>query len=204
MYYKYIMVNSGKRKYTKKTIMRGGAIEFSLIPFIQNNRQNMSRAINKQGSEILLFIDGTHDTFFNTFRRVKFSKSCSKCYLVNQGSVVVPYQLIYKEDNNVYQYTANDMQRFRLVKQNSQMSDEDVARLMNVTLEMLNSNINSNPAYKTWEYNLYEAISKGQISIDQIYNFLYTDGNSHKAFKAGKNVGIFWTKFHSNYEKYFF
>jgi hypothetical protein len=202
------MVNSGKKKYTKKTIMRGGAIEFSLIPFTQNNRQNISRAINKQGSEILQFIDGTQDTFFNTFRRVKFSKSCSKCYLVNQGGVHIPYQLIYKEDNNVYQYTANNIARFRLVKQNSQMSDEDVARLLNVTLEMLNPqtypNPNNNPAYKQWESLLYNAISNGQISIEQIYNFLYTDGNSHKAFKAGKYVSNFWTKFHSKYESVFF
>jgi hypothetical protein len=168
----------------------------------------MSKAINKQGSDILQFIDGTQDTFFNTFRRVKFSKSCSKCYLVDQGSIFVPYQLIYNENNNVYQYTANDKNRFRIVKQNSQMSDEGVARLLDVTLQMLNPqtypNPNNNPAYKQWASNLYSAISNGQISIEQIYNFLYTDGNNHKNFKAGKFVSNFWTKFHSRYEREFF
>ena len=201
------MVNSGKRKYTKKN-MRGGAIEFSLIPFTQNGRQNLSRVLPKEGSDILQFIDGTQDTFFNTFRRVKFSKSCSKCYLVNQGGIYVPYQLIYKEDNNVYQYTANDINRFRLVKQNSQMSQEDVNRLLHVSLEMLNpqiyQNINSNPVYKQWESNLYSAILEGQISIEQIYNFLYEGGNNHKSFKAGKYVSAFWTKFHNKYKEKFF
>jgi hypothetical protein len=178
-----------------------------LIPFTQNERQNLSRALNKQGSDILQFIDETQDTFFNTFRCVKFSKSCSKCYLVIQGGMYVPYQLIYR-DGNVYQYTANDINRFRLVKQNSQMSQEDVNRLLHVNLEMLNPqlypNVNSNPVYKQWESNLYSAILEGQISIEQIYNFLYTDGNSHKPFKAGKYVSNFWTKFHNKYEGEFF
>jgi hypothetical protein len=88
------------------------------------------------------------------------------------------------------------------------MSDEGVARLLDVTLQMLNPqtypNPNNNPAYKQWASNLYSAISNGQISIEQIYNFLYTDGNNHKNFKAGKFVSNFWTKFHSRYEREFF
>ncbi len=201
------MVNSGKRKYTKKTIMRGGAIEFSLIPFTDNGSHTLPGPYPQMtGDSVLQFIDKTHDTFFNTFRRVKFSKSCSKCYLVKQGNRNVPYQLIYR-DGNVFQYAAYDFNRFRLVKQNSQMSDEDVARLLNVTLEMIQMGTNANirnPAYKQWESNLYSAISTGQISIEQIYNFLYTDGNTHNPFKAGKYVSHFWTAFHRKYEREFF
>ncbi len=180
-----------------------------MIPFTQNKRQNISRALNKQGSDILQFIDETQDTFFNTFRRVKFSKSCSKCYLVIQDGMYVPYQLIYR-DGNVYQYTANDINRFRLVKQNSQMSQEDVERQFSLSsispsIQQYGSNTrDSNPAYIDWETSLYNALSTGQISIDQIYNFLYDNGNTNKSFKAGKIVGAFWAAFRRKYEREFF
>ena len=58
------MVNSAKRKYTKKKVMKGGAIVFSFIPFSKNGIQNSSKAYTKQGHTMLLFIDGTRDTFF--------------------------------------------------------------------------------------------------------------------------------------------
>jgi hypothetical protein len=207
------MVNSGKKKYTKKTIMRGGAIEFSLIGFSIQTPNGIVPApapLQIAGNSVLYFIDGTQDTFFNTFRRVKFSKSSSTCYLVNQGTEIAPrlapYQLIYR-DGDVFQYAAYDFNRFRLVQQNSQMSDEDVAKLLNVSLKMIQTETNShngNPAYRKWELELYNAINNGLLTIDQIYNFLYTDGNNHKSFKAGKYVSHFWTIFHKKYEREFF
>jgi len=193
--------------------MKGGAIEFSFIPFTPNGRQNLSKVYTKQGTKLLLFIDGTQDTFFNTFRRVKFSKSCSKVYfyLTDYGQRIedhTPFQLIYQTDNLVYQYNTTEVNRLRLVKQNSLIKDTaEVERLLNVTLKMLNENLqnlNSNPEYQHWERQLYDAIISGQISIDQIYNFLYEGGNNHKRFKAGKYVGAFWTKFHQKYEREFF
>jgi len=208
------MPNSGKRKYTKKTIMKGGAIEFLLIGFPIETPNGIVPApapLQMAGNSVLYFIDGTQDTFFNTFRRVKFSKSCSKCYLVNQGTAIAPrltpYQLIYDMNGNVYQYAAYNYNISRVVQQTSQMSDQDVAKLLNVSLEMMQTKTNSyngNPAYRRWESELYNAISTGQISIDQIYNFLYTDGNNHKSFKAGKYVSHFWTNFHKKYEREFF
>ena len=203
------MVNSGKRKYTKKTIMKGGAISFTLIGFTSINRNGKDlpapEPIIVNGISLLTFIDQSRDTFFNTFRHVKFSKSCSKCYILDGK----PYQLIYDNSNgNVYQYAVYEFNRFRAVVQNSLMSDEAVSELLNVSLKMLNSitypNVNSNPAYKEWERQLYDAIINGQISIEQIYNFLYQDGDNHKPFKAGKYVSNFWTKFHQKYEREFF
>jgi hypothetical protein len=158
------------------------------------------------GANELQFIDGTRDTFFNTFRRVKFSKSCSKCYFVNER----PYQLIYNSNNNVYQYSVYEPDRIRTVVQNSEMSQEDVERQFSLSsisplIQQYRSNTRpSNPAYVDWETRLYDAISNGKISIDQIYNFLYDNRNTNKSFKAGKIVGTFWAAFHSKYKDVFF
>ena len=76
------MVNSGKRKYTKKKVMKGGAISFSLFGFETDTIHGKIPAPETKiynGTDQLTFIDRTSDSFFNTFRRVKFSKSCSKC-----------------------------------------------------------------------------------------------------------------------------
>ena len=194
--------------------MKGGAIEFSFIPFTPNGRQNLSNVYTKQGTNLLLFIDGTKDTFFNTFRRVKFSKSCSKVYfyLTDDGERIedppTPFQLIYQTDNIVYQYNTTEIKRLRLVKQNSQMSEDDVKKLLTVTPQMLGTSItsietlNQNPTYRQWEAELYHAIVNGQISIDQIINFYFKQNGSPNF--SGRSASKFWTKFHQKYERDFF
>ena len=207
------MVNTGKRKYTKKKIMRGGAISFSLLGFEITTPNGIVPAptpLQIIGNSVLNFIDGTRDTFFNTFRRVKFSKSCSKCYLVNPGTAnaprLTPYQLIYDMNGNVYQYAAYNYNISRLVQQISQIKDEDVAKILTVTPVMANKysleNMNKNPVYKEWETKLYNFIINGQISIDQIITF-YHKKNVTSNF-SGRSASKFWSKFHSKYERHFF
>jgi hypothetical protein len=205
------MVNSGKRKYTKKTIMRGGAILFDLIPFTDDGRYILPGPYPQMtGDSVLEFIDGTHDTFFRSFRRVKFSKSFSKCYLVKQGNRNVPYQLIYR-DGNVFQYTANNINRFRIVKQNSQMSDEAIAEFLSLPPGTTNEDVRfietgrGKPTlYLEWDRKLKNAIENGEISIDQLYNFFYTNGNRNKSFKADKKLERFWNVFEHTYKDQFF
>jgi hypothetical protein len=204
------MVNTGKRKYTKKTIMNGGAIMFSLIPFTQNGRQNIPNTRAIDGNEMLYFIDGLQDTFFNTFRSVKFSKSCSKCYLVKQGTTNVPYQLIYR-DGYVYQYAANDTNRFRLVYQNHAILDRDLADFLSLPPETTWNNISwketgyGDPElFKKWDAKLKNAIENGEISIDQLLRFFYNNGNKNKGFKADEKLERFWNVFQWKYQKQFF
>jgi len=207
------MPNSGKRKYTKKTIMKGGAIEFLLIGFPIETPNGIVPApapLQMAGNSVLYFIDGTQDTFFNTFRRVKFSKNCSKCYLVNQGTAIAPrltpYQLIYDMNGNVYQYAAYNYNISRLVQQTSQMQDKDVVKLLTVTPAMASQysleNMNKNPVYREWETKLYNFIINGQISIDQIINFYYKKNGTSNF--SGRSASKFWSKFHSKYERQFF
>ena len=207
------MVNSGKRKYTKKTIMRGGAILFNLIAFTDNGRNMLPGPYPQMtGDSVLQFIDGTQDTFFNTFRRVKFSKSCSKCYLVKQGNRNVSYQLIYR-DGNVFQYAAYDFNRFRLVRQNSQKSDVNAAAeflklplgLPNSTFQFYSSGRGS-PFYLTWESKLINAIREGQITIDQLLRFFFRNGNinTKNGFIVDHNLQNFWNAFYISHQQEFF
>jgi len=69
------MVNSGKRKYTKKKVMKGGGIEFELIEYTKNGKQTLPNPFKIKGEQVLEFIDGEKDTFFNTYRRFKFAKT---------------------------------------------------------------------------------------------------------------------------------
>ena len=208
------MVNSGKRKYTKKKIMSGGAISFSLIALTENGRSMLPNPIQIEGDSVLEFIDRTRETFFNTFRYIKFSKSCSKCYLVNQGTVNVPrwvpYQLIYR-DGNVYQYAAYDFQRFRLVNQNSQMRhDEDVAMFLSLPVGLPNSTFQFSgsarapPIYREWASKLETAIREGNISIDQLLRFFYNNGNKNRGFKVDRNLQNFWNVFYTKHQGEFF
>jgi hypothetical protein len=111
------MVNSGKRKYTKKKIMSGGENDYILRALYPNGRQNKSNEFIINGSTNLSFIDGTQDSFQNIYNKLAgFIKTFpySKCYLVSQGSKLIPYQLVY-ENENVYQYAAYDKNIKRLV-----------------------------------------------------------------------------------------
>ena len=111
------MVNSGKRKYTKKKIMSGGENDYILRALHPNGRQNTSNEFRINGSTKLSFIDGTEDTFHNIYNMLTgFIRrfTYSKCYLVNQGGKLIPYQLIY-ENQNVYQYAAHDYNIKRIV-----------------------------------------------------------------------------------------
>jgi len=84
---------------------------------------------------------------------------------------MLPYQLIYNEfDNNVYQFTANEIIRFKLVQQDSQIKDDDVEKLFI-------NNSNQNLTNKKLEKKLYYAIIDGQISIDQVLRFFFNNGN---------------------------
>jgi hypothetical protein len=210
------MVNSGKRKYTKKTIMSGGAIEFSLIGFSIQTPNGIVPApapLQIAGNSVLYFIDGTQDTFFNTFRRVKFSKSSSTCYLVNQGTEIAPrltpYQLIYR-DGNVFQYAAYDFNRFRLVQQNSQMSDEQAAIFLSLPEGLPNSSFSftgsgrAPGAYREWASKLEAAIREGNISIDQLFKFFYNNGNKNRGFKVDINLQRFWNAFYIDHHGEFF
>lgn len=206
------MVNSGKRKYTKKTIMRGGAISFSLIPFTDNGRHTLPGPyLIIEGDNVLQFIDRTQDTFFNTFRRVKFSKSCSKCYLVKQGNRNVSYQLIYR-DGNIFQYAAYDLNRFRLVQQNTPMLDEDVSIFLKLPEGLSNSSFQFHGSgrppgiYHEWESKLENAIREGIISIDQLLRFFYNNGNKNRGFKVevDRNLQNFWNFFYTKHQAEFF
>ena len=197
------MVNSGKRKYTKKKVMRGGAIEFSFIPFTKNGNQSSSGIYTKQGTKRLQFIDGTQDSFFNTYIRVKNLKSWSKVYfyLTDDGRYIedqTPFQLIYNQtDNKVYQYNTTEINRLRLVQQHSPMSYDDFKKKFSIThitpgIKSYGSNPNnSNPFYLDWDAKLYNAIFNGEISIDQLYNFLNDD--------PGKILVNFWIAFKRKY-----
>jgi hypothetical protein len=193
------MVNSGKRKYTKKKVMKGGAISFSFIPFNKNGNQSSYGIYPKQGKNLLLFIDGTQDSFFNTYIRVKNLKSWSKVYfyLTDDGKrkedPPTPFQLIYQTDNKVYQYNTTEVNRLRLVQQHSQMLYEDFKEEFKISHSTLgitsygsNPN-NSNPFYRQWDYKLSDAIFNGKISIDQLYFFLNDN--------PGKIVSNFWIAF---------
>lgn len=66
---------------------------------------------------MLSFIDGKVDTFHNIYNKLALFGEhfpYSKCYLVNQGGTLIPYQLIY-ENQNVYQYAANNYNIKRIV-----------------------------------------------------------------------------------------
>ena len=155
---------------------------FSLIPFTKNGRQNIPNVRAIEGNEILHFIDGIQDTFFNTFRSVKFSKSCSKCYLVKQGNANVPYQLIYRDDGNVYQYAANDTNKFRLVYQNHEILDRDVAEFLSLPpgtewndVLWKETGYGDPELFKQWDAKLKNAIENGELSIDTLLRFFYTN-----------------------------
>ena len=191
------MVNSGKRKYTKKKVMKGGAIVFSFISFNKNGSQSSSGIYTKQGTKMLQFIDGTQDTFFNTYMRVKNFKICSKVYfyLTDDGSRTedaTPFQLIYQTDNKVYQYNTTEINRVRLVQQQSEMTDEQVRSefvLSHITpgiIKFGSDANNRNPIYAEWDAKLNDAIFNGKISIDQLYNILDN---------SGKIVSKFWIAF---------
>jgi hypothetical protein len=195
------MVNSGKRKYTKKKVMKGGAIVFSFIPFNKNGNQNSSGVYTKQGTKTLQFIDGSRDTFFNTYIRVKNLKSCSKVYfyLTDDGRSIedpTPFQLIYQTDNKVYQYNTTEINRVRLVQQESEMSDDQVRKefvLFHYTPGIIKHGTvasNDNPFYAEWDAKLYDAIFNGKISIDQLYNIID---------KPGKIGSKFWIAFKHKY-----
>ncbi len=109
------MINSGKRKYTKKKVMSGGRI-FKLTAFSANGRQNQSNVLVMDGNQVLNFVDKTADTFENTyFKALTFGSS--KCYLVIKDGQLYPYQLIRGEDRNVYQYGVYNFDIKRIVEQ---------------------------------------------------------------------------------------
>jgi hypothetical protein len=160
------------------------------------------------GNSVLKFIDKTSDTFFNTFRRVKFSKSCSKCYLVNEA----PYQLIYNENGYVYQYSVYDPERIRVVQQNTQMSDEQVALFLKLPEGLPNSSFQFTGSarapgiYHVWESNILKKIREGDISIDQLLKFFYNNGNKNRGLKVDLNLHLqrFWNTFYREHQGEFF
>ena len=205
------MVNSGKRKYIKKKVMKGGAISFSLYGFTSRNRNGREipapEPVPVDGANVLQFIDGTHDTFFNTFRRVKFSKSCSKCYFVNER----PYQLIYDNSNsNVYQYAVNEPGKIRGVVQNSRKDDKAVADFLKLPEGLPNSSFQftgsgrATGLYRDWESQLETAIREGDISIDQLFKFFYNNGNKNRGLKVDTNLQRFWNVFYKDHQQEFF
>ena len=192
--------------------MRGGAILFSLFGFpteTVNGRKipaPETKIVN--GTDKLTFIDRTSDSFFNTFRRVKFSKSCSKCYYLEDR----PYQLIYDNRNgNVYQYALYEFDRYRAVVQNSPMTDEVAAEMfISLPKKMSNSDFQflgsgrTPPAYTQWGTKLASAIRDGNISIDQVLKFFYNNGNKNKGFKVDTDLQRFWNIFYREYQAEFF
>lgn len=195
------MVNSGKRKYTKKNMKGGEGIEFSLVEYTKNGLNTLPNPFRMKGEQVLTFIDGTTDTFFDTYRRVKFSKSFSKCYLSNQDGTMLPYQLIYYDsDKNVYQVTANQKLIFKLVEQDSLIKNDDVEKLLTVN----NRTQNQNAVFKILEQKLYTAIKDGQISIDEVLKFFYKRGNKNRGFKVDEILQKFWNTFYTKYQAEFF
>ena len=207
------MVNSGKRKYTKKKVMKGGAISFSLYGFqsrsINGREIPAPKPVIVDGNSVLKFIDKTSDTFFNTFRRVKFSKSCSKCYFVDER----PYQLIYDNSNsNIYQYAVYEPARFRAVLQNSSKDDKAVADFLKLPAGLPNSSFQFTGSarapgiYREWEFNLLNAIREGDISIDQLLKFFYNNGNKNRGLKVDLNLHLqrFWNTFYREHQGEFF
>jgi hypothetical protein len=191
--------------------MKGGAISFSLHPLTADGTQILPNPLVMAGDSVIQFIDDTQDTFFNTFRRVKFSKSCSKCYLVRQGNRNVPYQLIYR-DGNVFQYAVYDFNRFRLVQQNTQMTDKQAEIFLSLPEGLPNSTFQFSGSgrgsayYNQWEDKLLEAIREGNISIDQLLRFFFRNGNinTKTGFKVDHNLKNFWHHFYSRHQGEFF
>ncbi len=168
-----------------------------------------------KGQELLQFIDGNSDTFFNTYKRVRFSKSASKCYLSDQDGEQQLYQLIYDDtDKNVYQYLVNKENlvnkktKKKIVKQRSQLLfDDQLKNLLELNegiKNIKNNIISDNPDYKKWAQKLYKAIKDGQISIDEVLKFFYTKGNINSELKVSGNLLKFWNTFYIMYKSEFF
>jgi hypothetical protein len=184
------MVNSGKRKYTKKNMKGGEGIIFSLVEYTKNGLNTLPNPFRMKGEQVLTFIDGTTDTFFNAYRHVKFSKSFSKCYLSDQDGTMLPYQLIYYDsDKNVYQVTANQKPIFKLVEQDSLIKGENaVKKLLSVNNSKSVNNSNINLIVTT----LRNAILHGNISIDEVLKFFFINGNKNKGFRVDGNLQKIW------------
>jgi hypothetical protein len=209
------MNNSGKRKYIKKN-MKGGEFVFILYRIILDDNgngwnQDKRKPFIMEGEQLLQFIDGERDTFFNTYKHVRFSKSVSKCYLSDQDGEQLFYQLIYDDrDKNVYQYLVNKTIQKKIVKQRSlDLFDVDLKNLLELNNRIKNKNINNNnisdnPDYRQWAQKLYEAIKDNKYTIDQVLRFFYNNGNINSDLKVSGNLLKYWNTFYKMYKKEFF
>ena len=101
-----MVTNSGKRKYTKK-VMRGGEEKYILFDLDQKGNMIMGYQISINGSTMIRLIDGTEAIFNDLYSNVAYADgSKSKCYLLDLGNGLTPFQLINK-GGIVYQYNAN-------------------------------------------------------------------------------------------------
>ena len=118
------MVTTGKRKYTKKTIMRGGENLFIIQAMSNPTTPKKHYTMEYGGYHTINFIDDTQIRFEDLYNFVKSTQSYSKCYrnIRFKKAYFEAFQLIYKE-GEVREYSIDgDAYSYSIVKPKSEFS----------------------------------------------------------------------------------